>query len=413
MSSVKLSFFIKSKCNKQKQSPIVMTIHYGGLRTQIYTGVWIERKLWDGRRKIVKGNDEYVSTINETIKSLEVIARKVCNELVLSGKPFNAITIKDKIKNGFNKQIKVIEGFEMFLFKIKDLVGKKYTKATLVKYTNTKERVKEFIKYYTQRSDIFLYELDSQFMEEFDSWLRTKYLNNNNSVYKQWSRFSKFIRKQISIGNIDKYPFPDYQIKMEYKQGHYLTYDEIMIIENNEIELPTLEQTRLLFLFCCYTGLAFIDMFNLTLENLIKDEDGIIWVKSTRQKSRSRISIPLISNAVTILQKLRSGKYPIRENKLLPIKANIHLNLEIKRVCALSGIQNAEKVCWHDARRSLSSLMMKANLPILVLQKVLSHKSLHTSIEWYSHTDDAMVSKSMLELDNKLQSISHNKKATK
>jgi hypothetical protein len=56
---------------------------------------------------------------------------------------------------------------------------------------------------------------------------------------------------------------------------------------------------------------------------------------------------------------------------------------------------------------------MKANLPILVLQKVLSHKSLHTSIEWYSHTDDAMVSKSMLELDNKLQSISHNKKATK
>jgi integrase len=199
---------------------------------------------------------------------------------------------------------------------------------------------------------------------------------------------------------------------MEYKQGHYLTYDEIMMIEKNEIELPVLEQTRLLFLFCCYTGLAFIDMYNLTLDNLVKDEDGIIWVKSTRQKSRSRISIPLISNAVSILQKLRSGKYPIRERKLLPLKANIHLNLEIKRVCALSGIENAEKVCWHDARRSLSSLMMKANLPILVLQKVLSHKSLHTSIEWYSHTDDAMVSKSMLELDNKLKSISHNKKAT-
>jgi integrase len=232
-------------------------------------------------------------------------------------------------------------------------------------------------------------------------------------VYKQWSRFSRYIRKQIAIGNIDKYPFPDYQIKMEYKQGHYLTYDEIMIIENNELELPALEQTRLLFLFCCYTGLAFIDMYNLTLDNLIKDDDGMIWVKSTRQKSRSRISIPLISNAVSILKKLRSGIYPLRGNKLLPIKANIHLNLEIKRVCALSGILNAEKVSWHVSRRSLSSLMMKANLPILVLQKVLSHKSLHTSIEWYAHTDDDMVSKSMLELDNKLKSISHNRNTTK
>jgi integrase len=412
MSSVKLSFFVKSKSNKKKQSPIVMTIIYDKLRTQIYTGVWIDRKLWDNRRKIIKGNDEYVVSINDTLKSLEVKARKVCNELVLSGKPFNSITIKEKIKNGFNKQIKVIEGFDIFLSKMKDLIGKKYTRTTLQKYANTKERVKEFIKYYTQRSDIFLYELDSLFMEEFDSWLRTKYLNNNNSVYKQWSRFSRYIRKQLIIGNIEKYPFSDYQIKMEYKQGHYLSYEEIMLIENNKIELPTLEQTRLLFLFCCYTGLAFIDMYNLTIENLIKDEEGIIWVKSTRQKSRSRISIPLISNAISILHELRSGKYPIRDNKLLPIKANIHLNLEIKRVCALSGINDFEMVSWHSSRRSLSSIMMKANLPILVLQKILSHKSLHTSIQWYSHTDDAMVSKSMLELDNKLKLISHNRKAT-
>ncbi len=413
MNSIKLSFFVKSKSNKQKQSPVVMTINYSKLRTQIYTGVWIDKKQWDSRKKIVKGNDEYIASINDTLKSLEVKARKVCNELVLSGKPFNAITIKDKLKNGFNNQLKVIEGFDIFLVKMKSLIGSKYTQATFVKYTNTKERVKEFIKYYTQRSDIFLYELDSRFMDEFDSWLRTKYLNTNNSVYKQWSRFSRYIRKQIAIGNIDKYPFPDYQIKMEYKQGHYLTYDEIMIIENNELELPALEQTRLLFLFCCYTGLAFIDMYNLTLDNLIKDDDGMIWVKSTRQKSRSRISIPLISNAVSILKKLRSGIYPLRGNKLLPIKANIHLNLEIKRVCALSGILNAEKVSWHVSRRSLSSLMMKANLPILVLQKVLSHKSLHTSIEWYAHTDDDMVSKSMLELDNKLKSISHNRNTTK
>ena len=90
---------------------------------------------------------------------------------------------------------------------------------------------------------------------------------------------------------------------------------------------------------------------------------------------------------------------------LLPVKSNVHLNLEIKQVCGLAGINNSENITWHCARRSTSSLMMKAGIPLQILQKVLSHKSLHTSLQFYSHTDDVMVKEAMIELDKRLNDI--------
>lgn len=404
MEKVKFSFFLKTRANKLNQHPVVMTITLNKQRTQIFTGVWVEKKRWNKNTKQIKGHDENTRSLNDTLISLQANARQISNELLLSGKPFNPNSIKEKLKNGYSKSIGVIEGYNLFLNRMEKLIGTKYERATYVKYKNTMERVREFIKQYTKRNDISLYELDSQFMEELENWLRTKYKVSHNTIYKTYQRFTRFIRHQINIGSLDKYPFPNYKIKMVIKQGHYLTYEEIQKIENIKLDLPRLEQTRLLFLFCCYVGTSFIDMYNLTIDNLVKDENDIFWIKSFRKKSRSRVSVPLISNAIKILDELRIGKYFIQDGKLLPIKANSHLNYEIKQVCGLAGIDGAEKVCWHDARRSLSSIMMKANLPLLVLQKVLSHKTLYTSIQWYSHTDDEMVSKAMLELDIKLNS---------
>ncbi len=239
-------------------------------------------------------------------------------------------------------------------------------------------------------------------MEDFDLWLREKYKISHNTIYKTYQRFTRFIRYEISRGNLERYPFPDYEIRMIIKQGHYLTYSEIQKLENFEIELPRLLQVKHLFIFSVYTGLAFIDLLNLKETDLFEDENGMKWVRTYRQKSKSRVSVPLISNTVKSLNILRSGIFQIPEGKLLPVKSNVHLNYEIKQVCGLSGISNSEQVTWHSARRSTSSLMMKAGIPLQVLQKVLSHKSLSTSLMYYTHTDDEMVRKSMIDLDNKL-----------
>lgn len=402
MSNVKFTFFLKTRKNTLNQHPIVLSITLNQDRTQLFTGVWVEKKRWNEKLKKIKGIDEETQSLNDTLLSILSNARNVSNELLISGRPYNPNTIKLKLKEGFSKSKGVVESYEIFLLRMEKLIPSKYTKSTLTKYTNTKERVKEFIKHYTKRNDIYLYELESQFMEDFDLWLRKKYKVQHNTIYKTYQRFTRFLRYEISRGNLDKYPFPDYQIRMIVKEGHYLSFEDIQKLEKFEIDNKKLYQTKLLFLFTVYTGLSFIDLYKSKESDLIIDDDGMYWLRTFRQKSKSRVSVPLISYAVECLKKLRNGEFEITKGNLLPVKSNVHLNLEIKQVCQLCGIKDGHLTTWHSGRRSTSSLMMKMGIPLQILQKVLSHKSLSTSLMYYTHTDDSMVKESMIELEKKL-----------
>jgi len=411
MKNPKFSFFLRNKPNTQNQYPIVLTITMGKDRTQVFTGLYVAKTKWNPQTKRVKGHDLETKTINDTLVTIATQARQVSNELLLSGLPFNPNTIKEKLKNGFRKNLGTVESFEIFLERMRRLIPSKYTKATLIKYTNTKERVSEFVKHYTRRNDIYLYELDTQFMEDFDTWIRKTYKVNHNTVYKTYQRFTRFLRQEIARGNLERYPFVDYKIKMEVKAGRYLSFNEIQQLEELELDIPKLIQTRSIFLLSVYTGLAFIDLFNLKESDLKDDDEGSLWIKTFRQKSKSRVSVPLISNALKHIKILRSGEFPIQPGKLLPIKSNVHLNYEIKQLASAARIKEPETVTFHCARRSTSSIMMKAGIPLQILQKVLSHRSLSTSIQFYTHTDDEMVKKAMLELDQRLLNIDKERNA--
>lgn len=403
MNNVKVNFFLKSRVNHLHQYPIVMTITMNYDRTQIFTGIWIAKNRWNEKTKTVKGKDEETKTLNDTLATLQSHVRQVANELLTSGKPFNPNIIKDRIKNGITRNMGVVESFDLFLKRMENMVPTTYTRATLVKYTNTKERVKEFIKKHTQRNDIYLYELQDEFMEAFELFLRKNYQVSHNTIYKTYQRFTRFLRFEVSRGHLDKYPFPDYKMRMLPKVCHSLTYDEIRRIENLAItDTPRLLQVQQLFILAIYTGIAFIDMEQSKPEDLVLDDSGMLWLRTYRQKTRSRISVPLISNAVKSLEILRSGIFDIPKGKLLPVKNNARMNFEIKQVCELAEINNPELVTWHSARRSTSALLMRMGIPLEILQKILSHKSLGTSLMYYAHVNDDQVSRAMKLLDKRL-----------
>jgi integrase len=402
--NVKFGFFLKSRVNSKKQQPIVMTITMGNDRTQIFTGIWVEKKKWNDKSKKIIGNDIGTETLNDSLLSLTTKCRQIVNELVVSGKPFNPNIIKELLKNGQKKNSGVIESFDIFLLKMEKQIPSNYTKSTLSKYTNTRERVKEFIKIYYKRNEVFLYELNSNFMIEFDLHLRKKYNVSTNTVYKTYQRFTKFLHDEISQGSLDSYPFPNYKIKMIQKQGHFLSYKEIKLIENFIFDIPRLTQVQHLFLFCVYTGLSYSDLQKLKLNDLFEDENGTFWIRSFRQKSKSRVSVPLISNSLNSMRILRNGEFQITKGNLLPVKSNVRLNKEIKEICMICGVKDYEEVTWHSSRRSTSQILMKAGIPLQILQKILSHKSLHTSLTYYTFVDDEQVKKSMIELDQTLNS---------
>lgn len=402
--NVKFSFYLTSRQNSNNEQPIVMSITQGYERSQYYTGIWIKKNRWNEQTKKVRGRDTESLTLNDTLLSLLSLGRQVTNELVMSGKPFNSKTIKDKMKNGFIENLGVVQSFENFLIRMKEQIPTKYTHSTLSKYTNTKDRIQEFIKKSTQRNDIYLYELNDQFLEDFEVFLNRTYNVQHNTIYKSYQRFTRFIRYEVSQGKLKKYPFLDYKIKMVNKQGHFLTFDDIQKLDNFRIDLPSLLMVKHLFLFSIYTGLSYIDICNLKESDFYTDDDGMNWIKTYRQKSKSRVSVPLISNSMKSLKVLRSGIFTIPEGKLVPSKNNSRINFELKQICELSGVSTPEKVTFHSGRRSTSSIMMKMGVPLEVLQKVLSHKSLNTSLQYYTHVEDKYVGEQMKKLDRKLNS---------
>lgn len=409
MSHVKFSFFLKDKKNSQNQHPIVLSISMNYQRTQMYTSVWVEKSKWNHKNKTIKGKDEESVTKNDTLLSILTRCRQISNELTLKGLPFNPNTIKEKLKYGFTNSKGLLESYQVFLDRMDRQIPSKYTKSTWVKYKNTYTRLQEFIHSTTQRKDIFLYELNTEFMEEFDLWIREKYKVSHNTIYKTFQRFSRFLKQEISRGNMEKFPFPDYSIKMIQKQGHYLRFDDIQKLENTTFDLPRLNVVKYLFLFSVYTGMSYIDLKNLKEKDLFQDENGRWWINTFRQKTKSRISVPLISNSLKYLNILRSPEFEyIKDSpdKLLPVKNNVHLNLEIKQVCELSGVRDPNKVTWYSSRRSTSVLFTKLGIPVQILQKVLSHKSLSTSLNYYVPIDDQMVLQSMDQLDKRLNNLS-------
>ena len=143
MSNVKFNYFLKNNPNNKRELPIVMTIVMSGERTQMFTGLWTVKSKWNQKYSKVIGTDPDSKSINDTLLSFISRGRRVVNELVVSGKPFNPNTVKDKLKNGFSKNLKTIESYNLFLKRMEKKIPTKYTRSTYVKYLNTKLRVEE------------------------------------------------------------------------------------------------------------------------------------------------------------------------------------------------------------------------------------------------------------------------------
>lgn len=149
--------------------------------------------------------------------ALNIKVHQIINQLTILGKPFNIHTIKETLDGRSIGQATILKAFDEHLRMMNRLKGKEYEKPTIIKYTNTRLRIKQFIKYKFKRSDLFLYELNDNFLTEFEMYLKEKCDNSKTTCYKHYQRFTLVVRKAIQKGYLDKYPFPDYRIRMPKK----------------------------------------------------------------------------------------------------------------------------------------------------------------------------------------------------
>lgn len=399
--NVKISFqLFKSKSNSQKQNPLYMKLFFQGKGTRISTGHFIFARDWDKKKKKVKGSADQVHAINESLNSLRAQVTMIVNKLVLDGIPFNIHTIRDRLSGKEHKNITLLQGCDIYINMMKGL-PLEYAKPTLIKYTNTKLRLSEFMKSKYTRVDLFLYELNLDFIRDFEIFLKQKFSNSQTTCYKHYQRFTRMIRYCQQKGYLQKYPFDDYKIKLPKKEVQFLTIEEINKIENQHFEIERLEIVKDLFIFSCYSGLAFMEVSNLTEDNLYIGNDGEVWLKMVRQKTKKEFKVPLLPKALKIIEKYKDHPLSIRRRRLLPIPSNQRFNGYIQEIGDICGIK--KKLHHHLARKSFSvSIALANNVPIESLSRMLGHASVAVTLQAYASITDEKISEDFRDLRKRL-----------
>jgi integrase len=195
-------------------------------------------------------------------------------------------------------------------------------------------------------------------------------------------------------------PFAGYKSKVKHVERDFLTKDELSAIENKVFSIPRLELVKDIFIFSCYTGIAYIDISKLTKENLLKDEDGALWVNLLRTKTQTRSQIPLLPKALEIVKKYES--YPVNNNlnRLLPTFSNQKMNAYLKEIADLCGIR--KHLTFHVARHSFSTTVTLTNgVPLETVSAMLGHRSIRTT-QIYARILKVKIGEDMKALQTKL-----------
>lgn len=349
----------------------------------------------------MKGTNETARTINHDLDTLELKAQQKYSELIAKGKPIHSVTIKNALLGVVGKRHTLINIFESHTNEIKSKIDIDFAEATYKKYKTTLKHLQNFVKAFYSVEDVFLADLNHKFITDFELYLKTRCDCHQNGVLKHMQRLRKVVYIALKNDWLEKDPFIQYSIKKAPSSREYLTPEELQVIEEKEFKIERLQIVKDLFLFTCYTGLAFSDMQSLTENNIRKSIDGEMWIFTERKKTNKPSNIPLLPQAKAILDRYQNHIVSQNKFKLLPVPSNQKLNAYLKEIADLCG--TTKNLTVHVGRHTFATtITLSNNVPIETVSKMLGHSDLRTT-QIYAKVVEKKVSEDMKALKEKLK----------
>ncbi|MFV0138774.1 site-specific integrase [Empedobacter falsenii] len=396
---LKLHIYPRSaKTNKQGFYPIYVRITLNGKRWEFSTKKFINPKTWDAKNAKIKPTVTEASSINNYLNQIKT---QIIN-LEIEYNIRNQEISLDDIKNLFaRKQDEVVRMivpiFKLHNEQISKLANKEFAPGTILRYETTLKHLQDFLKFQYKVEDMALEKIDHAFIMDFDFYFRTVRNCNNNTTVKYIKNFKKIINYCLANDWIRKDPFVNYKVKIEKVERIFLSEEEIVKIYIHEHPAERLKLVRDIFIFSCYTGLAYVDVDNLTKNHIVKGIDGQLWIHTYRQKTSTPTKIPLLDIPLEIINKYQD--HPLcKGGKLLPVFSNQKMNVYLKEIAAIAGIN--KELTFHCARHTFATTVTLSNgVPIESVSKMLGHNSI-TTTQHYARITEQKISHDMEHLKN-------------
>ena len=398
--SVSILFYIKrAKVNNLGVCPIYTRVTVNAKRFEFSTNKSINPDKWSSEGSKVKGANEEARTINSHLDYLKNQVLEAEKRLFKKDIKITSENLKNELFGLTETKRMLVPIFEDHNNKIKELVGKEYAPGTLERYTTSLKHTIEFMRWKYNISDIDITKIDHAFITDYEFWLRSVRNCANNTAVKYLKNFNKIIKLCLANDWLDKNPFANYKSKVKEVVRVYLTEEEIQSIIEKDFKTERLSLVRDIFLFSCFTGLAYIDVKNLTKSHISYGIDGEKWIFTHRQKTESASKIPILPVTQMIIDKYENHPQCHNEDKLLPILSNQKMNAYLKEIAAICEIE--KELTFHIARHTFATTVTLTNgVPIESVSKMLGHKNLRTT-QHYAKVLDRKVSEDMKLLKDK------------
>ena len=393
-------FYLRSNyVNKEGKTSVMLRIYLNNERLSLgSTGIAITASQWDKDKERIKGRTtDALSTnlqLDNIASGLQAIFRKIeiSDDLSLERIKSEFLGKKDEIDT-------LMQLFEKHNTDISKQVGISVSKATLQKYNVCKRHFSDFLNKQYKRNDLKLTELTYLVIREFDLYLRTVVGQNSNTATKTMKTFKTITLLGQKMGVLLHDPFMNHRFHLEPVNRGFLTDEEILLIANKEMGIPRLELVRDIFIFSCFTGLAYIDVSNLTPDHIVTLGDKQ-WIMTQRQKTSVETNILLLDIPKAIIDKYCDNPaYPKRENKLFPILSNQKMNAYLKEIADLCGIK--KNLTFHLARHTFATMSLSKGVPMESVSKMLGHTNIKTT-QIYARITNKKIEHDMEELAGKL-----------
>lgn len=399
----KVSYYLRSNYkNKEGKTPLMARMYVDNNSTIASTGINIEEKLWNAKTGHLKGRTQEALSGNLQIDQYTSRLHALFNRLYLADSELTVGKFKAALAGKSSEDIiTLLQTAEKYNENFRIQVGITRKKSTLGKYETTKTRLKDFIQFKYGRDDIRLNELNYEFVSGFDLFLKTTRSCKPNTVARFMRRFKTIVIFARNSGYLHYDPFANFIIRMEREDRGYLTDEELKKILNKKLHSERLERVRDIFIFACFTGLAYIDVKQLTTHNLIQ-ENGSYWINTKREKTDVRSNIVLLDIPMQLIKKYE----PLRVNEhLFPVPSNQKVNDYLKEIADICQIN--KNLTFHLARHSFATTVtLSKGVPIETVSRMLGHTNIKTT-QIYARVTTNKIQNDMNILAGKLNELNY------
>lgn len=377
-SSFSIMFYIKrTKPLKNQEVPIYIRITVDGGRAEISVKRSVIPKLWNQRKGNVESFAPHGNETNQYLEQVRYLIYKYHKELLDKNLPVTAQSIKKAYLNqNPEANMAILKVYQEHNENLKLLIGRGIAEGTYERHVTSRKHLESFIQEAYGRKDFGFNEVNHAFLVKYEAFLRTSRNCCNNTSIKYIKNFGKIIRYALCNDWIRVNPFRNLKYRLDEVDKPFLTQPELIKLINKCIPITRTAQVRDIFVFCCFTGLAFIDVKSLSQKDIEYGNDGTIWIRKQRHKSKQWAHIPLLPIARQIIEKYSLQHDCVRKGVLLPVLSNQKMNSYLKEVGDLCEIR--KNLTTHCARHTFATTVTLANkISMESVSKMLGHSSLY------------------------------------